>query len=59
MTERAQEARRVLLHSVGFVAARIVTGGLSVLASLMLYRILRPEEAGRFQFVLASGRLLI
>ncbi len=54
----APETRRIFLHSAGFVAARAATGGLSVLASLLLYRILRPEEAGRFQFLLAGGMTL-
>lgn len=58
MTAGTQQVRPVFLRSAAFVAARVVTGGLSVLASLLLYRFLRPEEAGRFQFVLAGGMTL-
>ena len=59
MTEdRDHVKQRMLFRSVRFVSARTVTGSLSVLASLLLYRALGPEEAGRFQFVLAAGMTL-
>jgi O-antigen/teichoic acid export membrane protein len=51
-------SHRIFLHSAGFVSARAATGALSVIASLLLYRALGPEQAGRFQFVLAVGMTL-
>lgn len=50
--------RRVFLRSAGFVTARVLTGAAAILASLLLYRILGPEDAGRFQLVLAMGMTL-
>lgn len=45
--------RRIFTGSLKYVLARSTTGALGILASLLLYRFLGPEESGKLQLVLA------
>lgn len=45
--------RRIFTGSLKYVLARSATGALGILASLLLYRFLGPEESGKLQLVLA------
>ncbi len=48
----------MMAGTAGYVALRATTGALGVLASLFLYRLLGPDQAGRLQLVLAMGMTL-
>jgi PST family polysaccharide transporter len=44
---------RIISSSAGYVLLRTLTGGLGALASLLLFRLLGPDQAGRFSLTLA------
>ncbi len=46
---------RLLAGSAGYVSWKTATGALGMLAGLLLYRVLGPDQAGRLQLVLALG----
>jgi len=50
--------RRVVFGSLKYVSSRAITGALGVAASLYLYRVLGPDQAGRFQFALSLAMTL-
>jgi O-antigen/teichoic acid export membrane protein len=56
--QRAALRRRMVAGTAGYVVLRATTGALGVLASLFLYRLLGPDQAGRLQLVLAMGMTL-
>lgn len=49
---------RVVRGSLRYVGSRAVTGVLGVLASLYFYRVLGPDQAGRFQFAISVALTL-
>jgi len=53
--QRAELQRRMMAGTAGYVVLRAITGALGVVASLFLYRLLGPDQAGRLQLVLALG----
>ncbi len=56
--QRAALRRTLVSRSAGFVSWKTITGALGVLASMLLYRVLGPDQAGRLQLVLAVGMTL-
>jgi O-antigen/teichoic acid export membrane protein len=56
--QRAALRRDLVSRSAGFVSWKTITGALGVLASMLLYRALGPDQAGRLQLVLALGMTL-
>ncbi len=51
--QRSALRGRLLAGSAGYMSWKAVTGALAMVASLLLYRVLGPDQAGRLQFVLA------
>jgi PST family polysaccharide transporter len=53
--QRSALRGRLLAGSAGYMSWKAITGALAMAASLLLYRVLGPEEAGRLQLALAAA----